>query len=80
MTGPANTLVTVMASVGTFATTDASAAYQGFQVAAGGKLNKTQLNEVHAQKTTYCYWKFKAVGQGFAGGLGPLASSFGVSV
>lgn len=25
-------------------------------------------------------WKFKAVGQGFAGGLGPLASSYGVSV
>ncbi|MEI6069046.1 MAG: TerD family protein [Methylococcaceae bacterium] len=25
-------------------------------------------------------WKFKAVGQGFAGGLGSLASSFGVSV
>jgi tellurium resistance protein TerD len=25
-------------------------------------------------------WKFKAVGQGFAGGLGPLALSFGVSV
>jgi tellurium resistance protein TerD len=25
-------------------------------------------------------WKFKAVGQGFAGGLGPLASSFGVSI
>ena len=25
-------------------------------------------------------WKFKAVGQGFAGGLGPLAKSFGVSV
>jgi tellurium resistance protein TerD len=25
-------------------------------------------------------WKFKAVGQGFAGGLVPLASSFGVSV
>jgi tellurium resistance protein TerD len=25
-------------------------------------------------------WKFKAVGQGFAGGLGPLATSFGVSV
>ena len=25
-------------------------------------------------------WKFKAVGQGFAGGLHPLASSFGVSV
>ncbi len=25
-------------------------------------------------------WKFRAVGQGFAGGLGPLASSFGVSV
>ena len=25
-------------------------------------------------------WKFKAVGQGFAGGLGPLAKNFGVSV
>ncbi|MDT8406030.1 MAG: TerD family protein [Methylococcales bacterium] len=25
-------------------------------------------------------WKFKAVGQGFKGGLGPLASSFGVNV
>lgn len=24
-------------------------------------------------------WKFKAVGQGFAGGLGPLASSFGIN-
>lgn len=25
-------------------------------------------------------WKFKAVGQGFAGGLGPLAKNFGVNV
>ncbi len=25
-------------------------------------------------------WKFKAVGQGFAGGLGPLASSYGVTI
>jgi tellurium resistance protein TerD len=25
-------------------------------------------------------WKFKAIGQGFGGGLGPLARSFGVSV
>jgi len=25
-------------------------------------------------------WKFKAVGQGFKGGLGPLARSFGVNV
>lgn len=25
-------------------------------------------------------WKFKAIGQGFAGGLGPLAKSFGVSI
>ncbi|SJM96182.1 tellurium resistance protein [Crenothrix polyspora] len=25
-------------------------------------------------------WKFKAVGQGFVGGLGPLAASFGVNV
>ena len=25
-------------------------------------------------------WKFKAIGQGFAGGLGPLAQNFGVSV
>lgn len=24
-------------------------------------------------------WKFKAIGQGFAGGLGPLARSFGIS-
>ncbi len=25
-------------------------------------------------------WKFKAIGQGFAGGLGPLASNFGVNI
>ena len=25
-------------------------------------------------------WKFRAIGQGFAGGLGPLAASFGVAV
>lgn len=25
-------------------------------------------------------WKFKAIGQGFAGGLGPLAGSFGVNI
>lgn len=25
-------------------------------------------------------WKFKAIGQGFGGGLGPMASSFGVSI
>ena len=25
-------------------------------------------------------WKFRAIGQGFAGGLGPLAASYGVSV
>jgi tellurium resistance protein TerD len=25
-------------------------------------------------------WKFKAVGQGYAGGLGPLASQYGVNV
>jgi tellurium resistance protein TerD len=25
-------------------------------------------------------WKFKAVGQGFAGGLGPLAKNYGVSI
>ncbi len=25
-------------------------------------------------------WKFKAIGQGFAGGLGPLAKNFGVSI
>jgi tellurium resistance protein TerD len=25
-------------------------------------------------------WKFRAVGQGFAGGLGPLARNFGVGV
>jgi len=25
-------------------------------------------------------WKFRAVGQGFSGGLGPLAGSYGVNV
>lgn len=25
-------------------------------------------------------WKFRAIGQGFAGGLGPLASNYGVSI
>ncbi|MDR0549138.1 MAG: TerD family protein [Deltaproteobacteria bacterium] len=25
-------------------------------------------------------WKFKAIGQGFAGGLGPLAKNFGISI
>ena len=25
-------------------------------------------------------WKFRAVGQGFSGGLGPLAASYGVAV
>jgi tellurium resistance protein TerD len=25
-------------------------------------------------------WKFRAVGQGYKGGLGPLASSFGVNI
>lgn len=25
-------------------------------------------------------WKFKAIGQGFAGGLGPLASNYGVNI
>jgi tellurium resistance protein TerD len=25
-------------------------------------------------------WKFKAVGQGFRGGLGPLAQSYGVNI
>ena len=25
-------------------------------------------------------WKFKAVGQGFAGGLGPMAASMGVNL
>ena len=25
-------------------------------------------------------WKFRAVGQGYAGGLGPLARNFGVNV
>ncbi len=25
-------------------------------------------------------WKFRAVGQGFKGGLGPLAKNFGVNI
>lgn len=35
------------------------------------------FGEIYRSKTE---WKFKAVGQGFAGGLGPLASSFGVNM
>lgn len=36
-----------------------------------------QFGEVYRHNAD---WKFKAVGQGFAGGLGPLAASMGVNV
>ncbi|MBF0177751.1 MAG: TerD family protein [Magnetococcales bacterium] len=35
------------------------------------------FGEVYRNNTE---WKFRAVGQGFAGGLGPMAKSFGVNV
>lgn len=47
------------------------------------------LNEDYSTETAMIFgelyrhagdWKFRAVGQGFSGGLGPLASSFGVNV
>ena len=55
----------------------------------GQELARYDLSEDASTETSMIFgeiyrigadWKFKAVGQGFAGGLGPLASSFGVSV
>jgi tellurium resistance protein TerD len=55
----------------------------------GAEITRYDLSEDASTETAMIFgelyrvgadWKFKAVGQGFAGGLGPLATSFGVSV
>ncbi|MBX9952984.1 MAG: TerD family protein [Candidatus Obscuribacterales bacterium] len=38
------------------------------------------FGEVYRDKSAAGEWKFKAVGQGYAGGLGALATQFGVNV
>jgi tellurium resistance protein TerD len=57
--------------------------------AGGAELARYDLSEDSATETAMIFgevyrhgdeWKFKAVGQGFAGGLGPLATSMGVSI
>jgi tellurium resistance protein TerD len=55
----------------------------------GKELTRFDLGEDFSTETAVIFgelyrnntdWKFKAIGQGFAGGLGPLAASFGVNV
>lgn len=55
----------------------------------GAEIARYDLSEDSATETAMVFgevyrngdeWKFKAVGQGFAGGLGPLARSMGVNV
>lgn len=55
----------------------------------GKELAKYDLTEDGSTETAMIFgelyrhsgdWKFRAVGQGFAGGLGPLAKNFGVNV
>ena len=55
----------------------------------GTELARYDLSEDSSTETAMVFgevyrngaeWKFRAVGQGFAGGLGPLAQSYGVSV
>jgi tellurium resistance protein TerD len=57
--------------------------------AGGAELSKYDLSEDASTDTAMIFgevyrngadWKLKAVGQGFAGGLGPLAATYGVSV
>ncbi len=57
--------------------------------AGGRELARYDLSEDYSVETALIFgeiyrhndeWKFKAIGQGFAGGLGPLAESFGVSI
>ena len=54
-----------------------------------GEVAKYDLSEDASVETAMIFgeiyrhggdWKFKAIGQGFKGGLGPLAKNFGVSV
>jgi tellurium resistance protein TerD len=55
----------------------------------GREITRYDLNEDASVETAMIFgevyrhgadWKFRAVGQGFKGGLGPLAKNFGVSV
>ena len=57
--------------------------------AGGAEIARYDLSEDASTETAMVFgdlyrhngeWKFKAIGQGFAGGLGPLARSFGVNV
>ena len=56
---------------------------------AGSEVARYDLSEDSSTETAMVFgelyrhngeWKFRAVGQGFAGGLGPLAASYGVAV
>lgn len=55
----------------------------------GKEIARYDLSEDYSTETAMIFgelyrhggeWKFKAIGQGFAGGLGPLAISFGVNI
>lgn len=66
-----------------------NAAIRVVNKADGKELARFDLSEDSALETAMVFgelyrngdeWKFKAIGQGFAGGLGPLASSYGVNL
>lgn len=66
-----------------------NAAIRVLNKADGKELARLDLSEDSALETAMVFgelyrngdeWKFKAIGQGFAGGLGPLASSYGVNL
>jgi len=66
-----------------------NAAIRVLSKADGKELARFDLSEDSALETAMVFgelyrngdeWKFKAIGQGFAGGLGPLASSYGVNL
>lgn len=55
----------------------------------GKEIARYDLSEDYSTETAMIFgelyrnggeWKFKAIGQGFAGGLGPLAKNFGVNI
>ena len=55
----------------------------------GREITRYDLSEDYSVETAMIFgelyrhgsqWKFKAIGQGFAGGLGPLAKNFGVNI
>jgi len=57
--------------------------------ASGREITRYDLNEDASVETAMIFgevyrngadWKFRAVGQGFKGGLGPLARNYGVNV